>query len=153
MTTTEACKFCPLPQADHGPGKTVHPFTPEGSPGRLPSPKDRHRRDHQAQGQTSSDQGANRSASQSRAIMRSGEGVDLALRVALMRAGVISREQLDAAEADIRRGGIIFVEPPDQSTSDGVHPELGSGGGPEGSLRGNGGTGGDLPSTPAREPS
>jgi len=117
----------------------MHPFTPKGSGASLPTKKDM---------QQASSSGGTRSHEGSPGTplikTRKGEGVDLALRVALLKAGIITQEQIAAAEKDIEAGGIIFIAPGGPS-ADHVDPGSGSPGSAEGGVRGGSEADGESP--------
>jgi hypothetical protein len=115
LTTSTKCKFCGAAESDHE-GR-VHSFVAEGEAGRLPSPKELKQRGALKQAAASAPEGSNRTPS-----TQSG---DIALRLALLQAGVITPTQLEEAEKRLEQGGLIIVR--EEGQPGGGDPEQGHG--------------------------
>lgn len=92
------CKFCGKPESEHSPGM-AHRFIPKDGQGKLPQPQ---------KNRPPSD--ASAPAPQPQGVIRN-DFVDLPLRVALLRAGVITPDELSKAEEDVKNGGVLVVVP------------------------------------------
>lgn len=137
------CEACNRPRADHA--ELHHDFIDPRKGGRLPTPKELESRERYAIGRMGESQGRSGTAAK-----RSSNEL-LVLKVALLRAGVLTPAQLDEAERLVTEGGVIFVLPEhgDPRTGD---PGPGPSGSASGDLRSSGPATGGVPADPAREP-
>lgn len=96
---TDVCKHCGLPEARHTEDMH-HKFLAEGGTGVL------------AQRPKQAEPGARITANPEAPTVKQGiASIDLPLRVALMRAGIISPADLAKAEEDVSSGGVLLVVP------------------------------------------
>ena len=98
MTTEDRCRICDKPKAEHA--EMRHEFVPldaERNTGLRP--------------QKSSSDASSSSAPESQGSLRVARGGDPVLRLALIRAGVITAQDLDNIEAELKASGLASAVP------------------------------------------
>lgn len=107
MENQTECAICHIPQGEHNRPNILHQFCPPGRQSSLV-----HRSQQSPSSHEGNDQGSN-------GVQRTSTGSDMILRLALVRKGIITPEDLDQIEVELRTLGVATNVSPAGSTS---HP-------------------------------